>query len=189
MDHRADLLEAALRLFADHGYDAVGVQSIVEAAGVTKPTLYHYFGSKQGLFETLVREKAEGLLAVVSRASHYQGNITCSIKEVVRSYFDYAASEPLFYRMVLSMWFAPPGSEYSAAVLGLLDRQTALLEEMFRLAAGDHGNMRSRQRQYAVSLKGLIDTYVGVWLQSGLDLSSADIQARIVHQFMHGVFS
>jgi AcrR family transcriptional regulator len=189
LDHRADLLEAALKLFADHGYDAVGVQSIVEAAGVTKPTLYHYFGSKQGLFETLIQEKSAGLLAVVTRASRYQGNITGSIKEVVRSYFEYAAAEPAFYRMVLSMWFAPPGSENSASVLGLLERQTASLEEMFRLAAGDHGNMRGRARQYAISLKGLIDTYIGVWLQSGLDLAHGDIQARIVHQFMHGIFS
>jgi AcrR family transcriptional regulator len=189
LDHRADLLEVALKLFADHGYDAVGVQSIVDAAHVTKPTLYHYFGSKQGLFETLLREKSEGLLAVVSSASRYQHNITGSIKDVVRTYFDYARSQPVFYRMVLSMWFAPPNSEYSAIVLDLLERQTAMLEEMFRLAAEDHGNMRGRQRQYAVSLKGLIDTYIGVWLQSGVDLKSDDIQHRIVHQFMHGIFS
>jgi len=189
LDHRADLLDAALSLFAAHGYDGVGVQAIVEAAGVTKPTLYHYFGSKQGLFETLMREKSEGLMAMVSRAATYRHDITGSIQAVVRAYFEYAAREPTFYRMVLSMWFAPPDSEYSAAVIELLERQTACLEELFRLAAGDHGNMRNRQRQYAISLKGLIDTYIGVWLQSGLDLRGGDIQARIVHQFMHGIFS
>ena len=43
MDNRARLLDCAQDLFAARGYDAVGVQEIVEAAGVTKPTLYHYF--------------------------------------------------------------------------------------------------------------------------------------------------
>lgn len=189
MDHRARLLEVAVTLFADHGYDAVGVQAIVEAANVTKPTLYHYFGSKQGLFETLIREKSEGLLAMAREASQYRGDVTGSIGSVVRAYFDYARSEPIFYRMVLSMWFAPPSSEYSAPILDLFNRQTLLLEDMFESAAKDHGNMRGRHRLYAVSLKGMVDTYIGVWLQSGLDIRADDLQYRIIHQFMHGIFS
>ncbi|MGW1074599.1 TetR/AcrR family transcriptional regulator [Streptomyces sp. NPDC002537] len=43
------LLAAATRLFADQGYDRTSVQEIVEAAGVTKGALYHYFGSKDDL--------------------------------------------------------------------------------------------------------------------------------------------
>src|SRR5690349_22300911 len=100
MDHRADLLNHALTLFANQGYDAVGVQAIVEAAGVTKPTLYHYFGSKQGLFETLVQQQAEGLLHAITEATRYERDITGSIQKVVRAYFDYAEREPVFYRMI-----------------------------------------------------------------------------------------
>ncbi|MET9295521.1 TetR/AcrR family transcriptional regulator [Streptomyces sp. NPDC003077] len=43
------LLDAATRLFAERGYDRTSVQEIVEAAGVTKGALYHYFGSKEDL--------------------------------------------------------------------------------------------------------------------------------------------
>ena len=53
MDNRAEILNAALDLFHARGYDAVGVQEIVERAGVTKPTLY-YFGSKLGLLKSLL---------------------------------------------------------------------------------------------------------------------------------------
>ena len=35
------------------GYDATPVRAIVEAAGVTKPTLYYHFGSKEGLAQAL----------------------------------------------------------------------------------------------------------------------------------------
>ncbi|MCX3063817.1 TetR/AcrR family transcriptional regulator [Streptomyces sp. GXMU-J5] len=45
------LLAAATRLFADRGYDRTSVQEIVEAAGVTKGALYHYFGSKEDLLQ------------------------------------------------------------------------------------------------------------------------------------------
>ena len=56
MDNRMNILQKALQLFYEKGYDAIGVQEIADAAGVTKPTLYHYFGSKYGLLEAVARE-------------------------------------------------------------------------------------------------------------------------------------
>ena len=47
-DNRAKILACAMQLFAARGYDAVGVQEIVDAVGIAKPTLYHFFGSKAG---------------------------------------------------------------------------------------------------------------------------------------------
>jgi AcrR family transcriptional regulator len=46
-DNRQILLQTALSLFARRGFSSVGVQEIVTAAGLSKPTLYHYFGHKQ----------------------------------------------------------------------------------------------------------------------------------------------
>ena len=56
MDNRQLIMNSALTLFYESGYDAVGVQQIVDSAGVSKPTLYYYFGSKQGLLEALLNE-------------------------------------------------------------------------------------------------------------------------------------
>jgi len=47
------LLAAATRLFAERGFDRTSVQEIVEAAGVTKGALYHYFGSKDDLLHEI----------------------------------------------------------------------------------------------------------------------------------------
>ncbi|MQY09548.1 TetR/AcrR family transcriptional regulator [Actinomadura macrotermitis] len=43
------ILDAAVRLFAEHGYDATPVQRIVTEAKVTKGALYHYFDAKDDL--------------------------------------------------------------------------------------------------------------------------------------------
>jgi AcrR family transcriptional regulator len=59
------LLKSALRLFSKRGYDAVGVQEIVVSAKVTKPALYHYFGSKRGAIESLFEETVEQLLTAL----------------------------------------------------------------------------------------------------------------------------
>src|SRR4051794_10865716 len=48
------IARAAARLFATRGYDATPVREIVEAAGVTKPTLHYHFGSKAGLAQALL---------------------------------------------------------------------------------------------------------------------------------------
>ena len=53
MDNRAAILAAALDLFCARGFDAVGVQEVAEVAGIIKPTLYYYYGSKLGLLKAL----------------------------------------------------------------------------------------------------------------------------------------
>jgi len=50
------LLEAGIHLFAEKGYASTPVREIVERAGVTKPVLYYYFKSKEGLFRSILDE-------------------------------------------------------------------------------------------------------------------------------------
>ncbi|MGH3451221.1 MAG: TetR family transcriptional regulator [Haloechinothrix sp.] len=49
VDVRARLVEVATELFAKHGFESTSVQSIVDAAGVTKGAMYHHFESKDDL--------------------------------------------------------------------------------------------------------------------------------------------
>jgi AcrR family transcriptional regulator len=187
-DNRSRILVCALQLFASRGYDAVGVQEIVDAAGITKPTLYHYFGSKRGLLETLLTENLAELLVSLERAADYQGDVTRTLNEIMAVYFEYARGHRLFYRMQLAMWFAPPGSDAFQAVAQWNDRQQQLVEGVFARASDDHGNMRGRQRAYAATFLGLINTYVGLALNEYVALDD-NLARRAVHQFMHGIFS
>ena len=57
------------------GYDAVGVQEIAAAAGVAKPTLNHFFGSKHSLLETVFAARATQLNRALEDAAHYDGNL------------------------------------------------------------------------------------------------------------------
>ena len=50
---RSALIDVARRLFAARGYEAVGTEEIVRAAGVTRGALYHHFGGKAELFEAV----------------------------------------------------------------------------------------------------------------------------------------
>ena len=73
MDNREIILKTAKSLFYARGYDGVGVQEIAEKSGVTKPTLYYYFGSKKGLLEQLLSRDFQILEAEMEQATVYDG--------------------------------------------------------------------------------------------------------------------
>ena len=53
-DSRARILQAAYDLFVAHGFKAVSMQQIADAASITKATLYHHFLNKEALFSEVV---------------------------------------------------------------------------------------------------------------------------------------
>jgi AcrR family transcriptional regulator len=66
---RGRILQAAMRLFADSGYDATGVAEICEKSGLSKGAFYHHFPSKQAVFLALLDAWLEGLDRDVLAAS------------------------------------------------------------------------------------------------------------------------
>ena len=52
-DTRAEILDAALDLFSEKGYDQTSLREIAEQVRITKAALYYYFPSKEALFATL----------------------------------------------------------------------------------------------------------------------------------------
>ena len=55
-DTREKLMTAALGLFTEKGFAGASTREIVKRAGVTKPTLYYYFPSKEDLYQVLIED-------------------------------------------------------------------------------------------------------------------------------------
>lgn len=60
---RAQLLETAAELFAEHGYARATTSQLAKAAGVTEPIIYRHFGSKRDLFIALIHRTSEETIA------------------------------------------------------------------------------------------------------------------------------
>ena len=104
------ILTTALDLFAKKGYDATAVREICEAAGITKPTLYHFFGSKDGVFQALVCTGFQQYRAIVDAAMSSPGSFEDRVKLLARSVFESASTKPLFWRFIHTVIWAPPGT-------------------------------------------------------------------------------
>ncbi|MCU1683613.1 MAG: TetR family transcriptional regulator [Amycolatopsis sp.] len=83
------LLSHATKLFAKKGFDRTSVQEIVEAAGVTKGAMYHYFGSKDDLlyeiYARVLREQTEQLEKVAVIDAPLRERLTAAASDVVVS--------------------------------------------------------------------------------------------------------
>lgn len=63
VDTRRKLLEAATELFSEHGFRAVSVRQIAKAAGVNSALVNYHYGTKDDLFEEVIRSSAAGHVA------------------------------------------------------------------------------------------------------------------------------
>ncbi|MEE2052370.1 TetR/AcrR family transcriptional regulator [Nocardiopsis tropica] len=64
------MIDAAVTAFSRGDYHSVRVEEIAEAAGTSKPTVYHYLGSKEGIFTACVHREGERLIAAIREAVH-----------------------------------------------------------------------------------------------------------------------
>ncbi|MEV0093058.1 TetR/AcrR family transcriptional regulator [Streptomyces sp. NPDC050738] len=96
------LLAAATRLFAERGYDRTSVQEIVEAAGVTKGALYHYFGSKEDLlheiYARVLRLQQERLDAFAEADGPVEQRLRDAAADVVVTTIDNLDDASIFFR-------------------------------------------------------------------------------------------
>ena len=54
------LLETATNLFSENGYEATGVRDILQACGISTGSFYHFFSSKESIFEAVIERYLQG---------------------------------------------------------------------------------------------------------------------------------
>ncbi len=82
---KTKIVEAAVELFTENGFDATSVQQIVERAGVTKGALYHHFAAKQEILLHMFTERFSRDLAELDRILHSKEDSQQKLRAVVRA--------------------------------------------------------------------------------------------------------
>ncbi len=101
------LIQVATRLFASLGYTSTSISMIVSEAGVTKPVLYYYFGSKKGLFDALFREYFSDFIAIMQKAIDMDGSLRKKLTTLTVQQFLYCRSYPDRFRFVFQTVIGP----------------------------------------------------------------------------------
>jgi AcrR family transcriptional regulator len=98
--YRKELLTKSFDLFAEKGYATVTMRQIAQALGVSTGTLYHYFPSKEALFEQLMDELTERDILQIAAA--LEG--TTTIAERITAVFQFLeANQDYYFKQALAL--------------------------------------------------------------------------------------
>jgi TetR/AcrR family transcriptional regulator len=192
---RETILNCALQLFSAKGYDAVSINDIVGMAGITKPTLYYFFGNKEGLFRELLKSNYDMLNASLLNNCHYEPHeehyfedVYPVLLKIVKAYFSFANRNSEFYLMSLALTFAPPTSDSAIMAEEYHKVQYMLIEKIFEEISAVHTNLHGKERICSWRFLAMVNAQIGFWYRGYGQLSDADAES-IVKLFMHGIFS
>ena len=110
---RERLLVSASRLFAQKGYAGTTVREIVDAAGVTKPVLYYYFGNKEGIYLALMKEALFHVHELAAQAVEADGSARQRLERLFDRTFTLILEHLDVVRVMDSIYYGPPqGAPY-----------------------------------------------------------------------------
>jgi TetR/AcrR family transcriptional regulator len=112
-ESRQQILDAALGLFAQKGYAATTIREIVDAVGITAPSLYYYFGSKEGLYMELMQTHCAQIDSVLESHVHTSEGAKNRLKDLVDKIFFHVIEDKDFFRLMFTIYYGPSqGSPY-----------------------------------------------------------------------------
>lgn len=129
------MVDAAVRCFARQGYQTASMDGIAELAGVSKPLVYLYLGSKEELFTACIRREAQALLGAV--AAGVGGPEVPPDERLwagLLAFFTYAAEHPDAW-VVLSRQARTQGEPFAGEVVRMRDEIVAFVAGLIGEAA------------------------------------------------------
>ncbi|HEX2314259.1 MAG TPA: TetR/AcrR family transcriptional regulator [Thermomonospora sp.] len=125
------ILAAAVRLFAERGFDGTSVQEIVDRAQVTKGGLYHYFGSKQDLLYEIYHALIGRQLADLDRILAAGLDPAATVRAVIGALVESTAEH--------------------------IDEAQVFAREMYKLDEEHRAAVRADRRRYHTAFRDLIE--------------------------------
>jgi AcrR family transcriptional regulator len=113
---RRDILSASLRCFLRHGVDAATIEQIRHGSGASAGSIYHHFGSKQGIAVALYVEGQAELAEVFRKAMEGHESLKEGIAAIIRGYCDWVAQNPDWAMYLLRVATADLSTTDAAAI-------------------------------------------------------------------------
>jgi len=95
------ILAVAEKLFAEHGFDAVSMSSIGEAAGVSKANVFHHFTSKNDLYIAVLRNACRGATQHLDDLGNDQASLTTRLPQFARAHLENLLEHAHVVRLML----------------------------------------------------------------------------------------
>ena len=178
------IARSAARLFSNQGYDATSVREIVEAAGVTKPTLYYHFGSKEGLAQALLKPLSK-LGETLQEIARSQGDPVAILVRLFEAHFAFCREEPDRARFYYAIAFGPHSKGLTEQLMSCgCEHYAPIITAVKRLEATG-AILHSRGDDMLFMCRAAITSAVMEFLFKGNELGP-DLASRLVNDMLRG---
>lgn len=162
------ILDAAVAVFSQHGYHAASMDEVAEVAGVSKPMVYAYLGSKEDLFAACIRREANRLIEAVTNGVATDAELAPDMQlwHGLRSFFHFVGqnrqSWTVLHRQALSV-----GGSFAAEISTMRDRSIELVARVVVSAGTKQGIGDQAEKSadgLAAALVGAAESLADWWL-------------------------
>jgi AcrR family transcriptional regulator len=158
------MLDAAERTFSAVGVHAASMDRIAREAGISKPMLYNYFGSKEGLYLASLSRAGGDLARRLRDAEPPDGSVRDRLLAGVTAFFGYVDEQRAAWS-VLREELARQGEPLGGELTTLRANIVALITELFVTTAADPGEEeRERLDAFAWAFVGAGESLADWWL-------------------------
>ncbi|GHB02654.1 MULTISPECIES: TetR/AcrR family transcriptional regulator [Streptomyces] len=176
-ERRAQLLQAALSLFAHRAPEEVSLDDVAEAAGVSRPLVYRYFpGGKQQLYEAALRSAADELQDCFDEP--HEGPLPARLSRALDRYLAFVDSHDTGFSALLQGGSVVETSRTGAIVDGV--RRAAAEHILSHLGVTDPGpRLRMTVRMWITA----VEAASLIWLDEGKQPPADELRDWLVEQF------
>jgi AcrR family transcriptional regulator len=160
------ILDAAVTVFSRYGYHNASMDEISEVAGVSKPMIYAYLGSKEDLFGACIRREATRLLEAVTGGVQVEAAPDMQLWHGLRAFFRFVGAHRESWR-VLHRQATSQGGPFSDEVVAMRSRAIALVDALLVRTATKKGLDEQATRAteaLAAALVGSAESLADWWL-------------------------
>ena len=181
---REAVLRVAAQLFNEKGYAASTLDEVAERLGVSKPTVYYYLDSKDGILFECVKKGLEMLQDAIRRSDSAGGRAYDKLEAAMRAYVEIVTQD--FGMCVIRVGEEPLPPEARRK----LRRMKAALDQEFRALVeqgiADGSIAPCDPKLAAFTLAGAL-SWIGRWYDPGGELSPDEIATQCIGVLMRGL--
>jgi len=186
---RERLLAAALQLFNEKGYAAASVREIVHSAGVTKPVLYYYFGSKEGIYLELMQSSYGTFESLAARSVSLNGSAQDRIVRFCSELFEASCERLPQVRLIYAIYYGPPQGAPQFDLDVYMVRMMELVQQMVS-AGGASGELRDNDSDDAArAIIAILTSAINEQLSQREAKVDREGMVRLLRLLMRGIAS
>lgn len=171
---RKQLLDVALRVFAERGFHPTSMNDLADAAGVTKPVLYQHFGSKRELYLELLEDVGTQLRESIGKATSEAATPREQVQRGFAAYFRFVADREAAFQILFG-----GGSRRDEEFAAHVHRVEEMVADAIAALIDVPGLGSDDRRLLAHGIVGLAEGTSRLWLRDGLVGDPEALAARV----------